>query len=263
MSVLSELNLIFWSFVNPWLFMGTSLSYLPGTLARLIMAGDFGTLTSWPRLQSKWFGAFWAWAGPNVRSGGEVRVIPLLEGRASGGHVMETPVGTPVSGVVLEVGAGSGMWVSLFGNRKLPSSSTAAPSDGQSNNLRQRAGKNQLASKITRVYGVEPNSSVHDELRRNVAAADLEGVYQVVPVGIEALSEPGKWQGTIEKESLDCIVSVLCLCSIPEPEKNIAELYKYLKKGGRWYVYEHVKVEGLVGMGLYQRECSRNSALEN
>lgn len=58
----------------------------------------------------------------------------------------------------------------------------------------------------------------------------LESVYEVVPVGIR---DVGKVAGGIRKESVDCIVSVLCLCSIPKPERNIAELYGYCKKGGR------------------------------
>jgi hypothetical protein len=49
---------------------------------------------------------------------------------------------------------------------------------------------------------------------------------------------------------------VMCLCSIPEPRRNMAQLYGYLKPGGRWYVYEHVKCfrEQGWGMRLYQGE---------
>lgn len=60
--------------------------------------------------------------------------------------------------------------------------------------------------------------------------------------------------GRIAEESVDCIVSVLCLCSIPDAKTNIAELYRCLKPGGRWYVYEHVIAfpEQGWGMRLYQ-----------
>lgn len=91
-------------------------------------------------------------------------------------------------------------------------------------------------------------------VRKHIAEAGLEDVYEIVPVGIEDLNNPSKWGGIVEKESVDCIVSILCLCSIPEPEKNMKELYGYLKKGGRWYIYEHVRLDGNWGLRTYQGE---------
>lgn len=106
---------------------------------------------------------------------------------------------------------------------------------------------------IQKVYGVEPNPDSHAALSKRVQETGLEGVYEVLPVGIEAVNK-AKVNGadTIEKGSVDCIVSILCLCSIPEPEKNIAELYGYLKEGGRWYLYEHVRSQDGLFMKLYQ-----------
>ncbi|RYC55036.1 hypothetical protein CHU98_g11171 [Xylaria longipes] len=114
------------------------------------------------------------------------------------------------------------------------------------------------ADGVTRVYGVEPNPAQHPALRQAVKDAGLEDVYEVVPVGIEDLSSSGegktkKWDGNIEPGSVDCIVSVLCLCSIPDPERHIPELYRLLRPGGRWYVYEHVKIEHHWYMRFYQR----------
>ena len=78
--------------------------------------------------------------------------------------------------------------------------------------------------------------------------------YEVLPVGVEELAT-GDW---IKEGKVDCIVSVLTLCSIPEPEKNIRLLYGYLKTKGRWFVYEHVRTDFTskagVGMRLYQGE---------
>ena len=82
----------------------------------------------------------------------------------------------------------------------------------------------------------------------------MEDIYQIAPVGIEDLDNPKKWDGHIEKGSVDCIVSILCLCSIPEPQKNMKELHSYLKEGGRWYVYEHVKCDHSLFMRAYQRK---------
>lgn len=131
------------------------------------------------------------------------------------------------------------MWVSLFSPSHTPPSSNAhtTPTPGQ-------------RSRITHIYGVEPNPSVHGALRAEIAAASLDGVYEIVPVGIQdALAS-----GQIAPESVDCIVSVLCLCSIPDPAENIAQLYRCLKPGGRWYVFEHVRVYPEQGwiMNLYQ-----------
>ena len=237
---------------HPWLFMANSIYYLPGTIRRLISQRDFRSLTSWPRLQAAWFGDFWAWVGPMVRQGSEPLVVPLLEGRVHHGLETEDRVGPPVSGVVIEVGAGSGIWVDIFAPRSVRrgAAGTATSTSGidASGGATSRLG----LGKITRVYGVEPNRGSHAELYQRVKDAGLEGTYEVVPVGIESLGDPSKWDGKIEKESVDCIVSVLCMCSIPDPEDNIRELYKYLKKGGRWYVFEHVRVDKYPGMRLYQ-----------
>jgi SAM-dependent methyltransferase len=234
----------FWILIDPWLFMFLSLTYLPTTVLSLIKKRDFPTLLSWSRLQAAWFGTFWAWAGSGVRQTGTPRVLPLLDGRVANGRETEKRIHEPVGGVVIEVGAGSGMWVDVFAQNR---NGDAGIATGVESGALRKADM-----KVSKVYGVEPNKGSHDELRRRIKAAGLEGIYEVVPVGIESLSDPTKWPGKIEKGSVDCIVSILCLCSIPEPEKNIAELYTYLKPGGRWYVYEHVRHDKALGMRWYQ-----------
>ncbi|KAH6627173.1 hypothetical protein B0J18DRAFT_162192 [Chaetomium sp. MPI-SDFR-AT-0129] len=163
------------------------------------------------RLRSAWFGRFWAFVAPNVRAHAEPHVVPLLQGRVS-------------------------MWVSLFTPRFLnPGASQATPP-------------------ITKIYGIEPNVGVHPLLRAQIAAAGLDtpnpannnSTYEILPVGIESLASSGR----VTPESVDCIVTVLCLCSIPQPRENIAQLYGYLKPGGRWYVYEHVKCFREQGWGM-------------
>ncbi|KAK4104538.1 S-adenosyl-L-methionine-dependent methyltransferase [Parathielavia hyrcaniae] len=231
--------------LEPFHFMGIAVSYLPSTLLSLIHTRDFGTLLSWPRLRAAWFGRFWARAGPEVRAVAEKKVIPLVQGRVGAGHIHPPPSDTdsdtdtdttthsnpphpPVSGTVLEIGPGSGMWTSLFSSRHLP--------------------------RVTKVYGVEPNPAQHGALRRRVAdtGLDTDGTYEIVAVGIEDLAASGH----VPCGSVDCVVTVMCLCSIPDPERNIRELYGFLRPGGRWYVYEHVRCFGWQGwgMGLYQGE---------
>jgi SAM-dependent methyltransferase len=99
---------------------------------------------------------------------------------------------------------------------------TAVPLINEDGPVRRRDGKDKG---ITKVYGVEPNAQSHPGLRSRANAAGLE----------------------------------LCLCSIPEPEKNIKELHSYLKPGGRWYLYEHVAVKGYWPMQLYQRRSLQRS----
>lgn len=158
-------------------------------------------------------------------------------------------LGGGIRGTVIEVGPGTGMWVSLFSDAYLADSSSsgdAAPLE-TSDSFRQR--KPASGRKVARVYGVEPNVAVHPELIARVEDAGLQGIYEIVPLGIESLAKSGR----VEKESVDCIVSILCLCSIPDPEHNLKELYGYLKPGGRWFVYEHVKCSNQNwGMVLYQ-----------
>lgn len=207
--------------VDPWLFMFQSLTFLPSTIIRLLVAGNFSALISPSQLQSAWFSSFWSVAGPGVRETGEARVVPLLEGRVKHGKAVTTDgksndgggqSQTRLRGTVLEIGPGTGMWVSLFADPQLA---------------------------ISKIYGVEPNQDVHLELKQRVVAAGLANRYEIVPRGIEDLAT----SGDIAPESLDCIVSVLCLCSIPEPDRNIRELFQYLKPGGTWFVYEHVRCE--------------------
>lgn len=127
--------------------------------------------------------------------------------------------------------------------------------DGE-DGLRRRGVKS--GSGLTKIYGVEPNPQSADALRQRVREVGLGDVYEVVPVGIESLSDPAAWTGTtIEPGSIDCIVSILCMCSIPDQEKNAKALYELLKPGGRWYVYEHVKAErGGILISLYQRKST-------
>ncbi|KAL2133007.1 hypothetical protein VTI74DRAFT_980 [Chaetomium olivicolor] len=217
------------SLVEPFSFMCISLSYLPSTLLSLLAALDFRTLLSWPRLQAAWFGRFWARMGPEVRLNAEKNVVPLLQGHVRNGRILPQDstdaAGPAVSGTVIEVGPGSGMWTSIFTPKYLPN--------------------------VTKVFGVEPNPAQHRALAQQVAAAGLDdGTYEIVPLGIEDLATSGR----VPKESVDCIVTVMCLCSIPEPRHHITQLYGYLKPGGRWYVYEHVKCYRSQGWGmrLYQ-----------
>lgn len=93
-------------------------------------------------------------------------------------------------------------------------------------------------AKIGQIFGIEPNGNMVPELR---AAADLAGLgekYHVVVCGAEDL-EALKARG-VEEGSVDCVLSVQVLCSVPQPKEVIAALYRLLKPGGEMIVFEHI-----------------------
>jgi SAM-dependent methyltransferase len=119
------------------------------------------------------------------------------------------------SGIVLEIGPGTGNQLSRYD-----------------------------LSKITKIYGVEPNTDLHGKLRANVKKYGLSDIYTIVPCGIEDVStlyEYGVVHGTI-----DTVMSVQVLCGVPQPAKMVKEMYKLLKKGGQMIVYEHVRSDDFV-----------------
>lgn len=116
-------------------------------------------------------------------------------------------------GVCLDIGPGTGQWLFLY---------------SRANN-----------QSITKIYGVEPNVGMHRELRENAVKAGLGDMYEIIGCGAEELGT----KGGIDAGSIDTIVTVQCLCSIPTPETIIKELYPLLKPGGRWLVYEHVRTK--------------------
>jgi SAM-dependent methyltransferase len=237
MAAITEFMDIFWSLVGPWQYLFVTLQFLLSTFGRLLQAREFRTIVSWNRLQRAWFGAFWAVAGPRIRDRNGPRITALLNGRVTQARIVDIPVTPSINGIVLDIGPGMGCWVDLYAEA--------------------RASRGTDTAQIDKIYGVEPSIDAHAHLSKNVREAGLEDVYEIVPVGIQSLSSTNvkgshyKNQ-TIEKGSVDCVVSLLCLCSIPEPEKNIAELYDYLKVGGRWYLLEHVRVRRSWPIRLYQ-----------
>lgn len=99
-------------------------------------------------------------------------------------------------------------------------------------------------SKITKIYGVEPNVDLHQSLRENIKAGGLIDVYEIVPCGIEDVVEL-KEHGIVPG-SIDTILSVQVLCSVPELTETLRRLYALLRPGGQLIVYEHVKSKDVV-----------------
>ncbi|PSK56977.1 hypothetical protein B9Z65_6601 [Elsinoe australis] len=122
------------------------------------------------------------------------------------------PLMKSAKGIVLDVGPGSGQWLYLYSPRRNPN--------------------------ITKVYGVEPNLEHHPALHQAIKREGLQDIYEVVGVGAEDLQSVG-----IKPASVDTIVTLQVLCSVPTPQRIVKELYAYLKPGGQWIVYEHVKTK--------------------
>lgn len=116
-------------------------------------------------------------------------------------------------GTVIEIGPGSGSHLPHF---------TALVASGT----------------ITKIYGVEPTLALHPALRQAVKKAKLDDVYEIVPCGTEegeTLSRYGLTEGTV-----DCVISIQVLCSVPRPREVVKELYGLLKPGGEMVIWEHV-----------------------
>lgn len=198
--------------LRPLLLMSYSTKYFFITIFNLLTTLQFSTFLSIDAFKDEWFANFWSFFGPKSREMAAPAVMPLLQNHAKG--------------VCLDIGPGSGMWLHLFARANNPD--------------------------ITKIYGVEPNTGLHELLRENARKAGLDDIYEVVGCGAEELQEKAGFQ----KESIDTIITVHCLCSIPTPEIIIRELYPLLKPGGQWLVYEHIKTHLTSDFVAYwQSEC--------
>lgn len=98
--------------------------------------------------------------------------------------------------------------------------------------------------KISAIYGAEPTTGLHADLRAKVAHCGFSGRYHILSCGAEPQSLlPALDKADFEKLGsgvFDTIVCVRVLCSVPRPEETIRGLYRLLKPGGKLLVAEHV-----------------------
>lgn len=101
------------------------------------------------------------------------------------------------------------------------------------------------------IYGPEPCVGLHDKLREKAAAEGLSSKYHILPCGaasaelLPALREAGT--GVVDNYDrdnkagiFDTIICVRVLCSVPEMERTVNELYALLRPGGKLLITEHV-----------------------
>jgi SAM-dependent methyltransferase len=126
------------------------------------------------------------------------------------------------SGLVLDIGPGSGELLARFNSEK-----------------------------ITAIYGAEPAADLHHGLLKNAQKAGFGDKFHALLCGgepeslIPALHKSGILSvsgtgGTAEGGIFDEICCLRVLCGVPHPEETIKGLYALLKPGGRMVICEHV-----------------------
>ena len=97
-------------------------------------------------------------------------------------------------------------------------------------------------SKVTKYIALEPNKLMHSEIRALAATKGFTedaGTLQILPYGAEESSLILSALGGAH--TVDMLISILTLCSIPAPERTLGMLVgDVLKPGGTLVFYEHV-----------------------
>ncbi|KAJ6002100.1 hypothetical protein N7522_007327 [Penicillium canescens] len=200
-------------------------------------------ITQTRRLRDEAFGNFWVEFSSQpqrLTSPDPTTNQPL---QPVGSSALIPPLLKTASGTVLDVGPGTGTQMPLL----------TSPS-------------------ITSLYGAEPCTGLHAELRARAIAEGISEKYHILPCGaaaaelIPALKATGtgvvdKYEDDASAGVFDTILCVRVLCSVPQMERTIGELYGLLKPGGRFLVTEHVvnpwwrakgSFVGRVAQGFYQ-----------
>jgi tRNA A58 N-methylase Trm61 len=106
-------------------------------------------------------------------------------------------------------------------------------------------------SKVSKIYGIEPNIDLHEALRATVKKTNLDDIYTIIPHGAEDVKSFERYK--IAPNSVDTILSIQVLCSVPNPTAIVRHLYQYLKPGGKMIVYEHVQSKDFVTRTLQSK----------
>jgi len=106
----------------------------------------------------------------------------------------------PITGRVLEIGAGTGINLAKY------------------------------PSTVTELVLAEPDAHMRGKLQKKLAAASFPT--RVVDSPAEKLA--------VDDASFDAVVSTLVLCSVASPERALAEVVRVLKPGGALYFLEHI-----------------------
>lgn len=141
----------------------------------------------------------------------ERQVLPRLMDRVTGSQMFDeirSSVCAPLHGDVLEIGFGSGTNVAF------------------------------LPDAVTRLLAVDPAT-----VGRKIAAPRISD--RGIPVEFVGLDGA---RLALPDDSVDCVLSTLTLCTIPEVESALAEIARVLRRGGIFVYFEH---------GLSPKESTR------
>ncbi|KAB8262389.1 S-adenosyl-L-methionine-dependent methyltransferase [Aspergillus pseudonomiae] len=211
------------------------------------------------RLRDEAFGRFWVSFSNAVES--QPPPPPTQTGVQRSSDLIP-PVMSHASGLVLDVGPGTGTQMPLLRSPAIKAIYGAEPCHGLHAALRSRADAEGIGEK----YHILPCS---------VAASELVPVLQkqdLLPAGAAALDQAA---GGV----FDTILCVRVLCSVPDLELSARELYALLKPGGKILVVEHVvnpwrtakgsvvaramqAVYGFLGWSWYIGDCRMNRDTE-
>ena len=97
----------------------------------------------------------------------------------------------------------------------------------------------------THVVATEPDPYMLERARKRAADASADIELRQVPA--EELPYPGA--------SFDFVIDTLVLCSVSDPRKVLSEIYRVLRPGGEYRLYEHVRYQNPVG-GILQDAMS-------
>ncbi|KAE8373596.1 S-adenosyl-L-methionine-dependent methyltransferase [Aspergillus bertholletiae] len=213
------------------------------------------------RLRDEAFGRFWVAFSTNREDTLQAQPPPTQTG-IQGSSDLIPPILAHASGLVLDVGPGTGTQMPLLRSPAIKAIYGAEPCHGLHAELRARAD----AEGVGEIYHILPCSVTASELVPALQKQDL------LPAGTATL---GQTTGGV----FDTILCVRVLCSVPDLEQSVRDLYALLKPGGKILVVEHVvnpwrtakgsivarvmqAVYGLLGWSLYLGDCRMNRDTE-
>ena len=103
---------------------------------------------------------------------------------------------------------------------------------------------------MTKFIALEPNTLMHPQLRDEAASrgyTESDGTLLIISLGAEDISGIMR---ALNGQCIDTLISVLTLCSIPDPQKTISALIPSLltsssspgsQDGGVFLFYEHIR----------------------
>ncbi|EXJ90799.1 hypothetical protein A1O1_03903 [Capronia coronata CBS 617.96] len=192
-----------------YLLCASAYSFLITAFDFFLVRRHFPSSSNIQKVRDDAFSAFWTKATAPVEPApppvGSAALVPPLLSRAHG--------------VVLDIGPGSGSHVSCFADN----------------------------ANISGVYGAEPSVGLHAPLQARINEAKLTDKYDILGCMAEkkalsdALAKEGVSAATDGGGSFDTIVCVRVLCSVPNLDETVQELYSLLHPGGDLMVVEHIR----------------------